>query len=477
MSSAHDSESVSTHQSPPILNTLAKSNPVGRSQRSLTQVQTASFIPITPRNHFRRANGDEKGLPDDYTVPPLSRTPVFHPEPVSGWITHEHPGNAVYFRHTDKNIYTDVDLSNRQTLHTISICVEQILQQDKVEGLLQTGDIDLVLAILTQDKRAHGIKCGYYFVDHTERVTFWLEDFPLKKLLTWNGTSATVVRPVNVKLALEMEYWRHVEKFPSALPISSAVLQQLKDLVLFQVANRLATPWGPSELGSGRDAGEILAVIEALAALIEQGLSTSQNKSSVIADPSCGVIIGRFMRECTQFKVQRGILRNAAIESIPISPSAPSLFPVFSILLFGIPARNFTKLTTIHENGDRELDQFVRSLQNEWQQAILFGTLILNVNIAFLALKTVEDDKLAQAFSYASVTFSLGSIFSALLLSPTYHDRAHNLKQGQFEFFFNPRIIRVGYRREASLYALPFALMTWGRVFPSSRQDVAHLFT
>ncbi|KAK7018179.1 hypothetical protein R3P38DRAFT_1294190 [Favolaschia claudopus] len=95
-----------------------------------------------------------------------------------------------------------------------------------------------------------------------------------------------------------------------------------------------------------------------------------------------------------------------------------------------------------------------------------FGTLILNVNVGFLAILT-DDDGLAQLLSYVSVSFSLASILSALVLSPTYHGGAHNLQQSQVELSNKPRIIQVGYRRWASIYALPFALMTWGAIlFP-----------
>ncbi|KAK7018180.1 hypothetical protein R3P38DRAFT_1294153 [Favolaschia claudopus] len=295
MSSDHHSESVDTHHCSPNLTSLAQSNATERSQLSLAEVQTVSFIPLAPRNKSRRAN-DEERLPEDYTVSPLSR--IIHPETVSGWTTHEHPEGAVYFKHIEENIYADVDLYKPQTLHTVSICVDQILRRQQVEGLLQTGNIDLVLEILAPDKGTNCIKCGYYFVDHTERVAFWLEDFPLKKLLAWNRRSPKLVRPVHVKLALEIEYWNHVENFPSGLPVSSAVLQQLKDRLLYGVANRLATPWGPTEVGSEWDASRILAVVDALGTIIEQGPPTSQENSSVIVDPSCGVIIGRFMREC-----------------------------------------------------------------------------------------------------------------------------------------------------------------------------------
>ncbi|KAJ7896490.1 hypothetical protein B0H13DRAFT_1885109 [Mycena leptocephala] len=82
------------------------------------------------------------------------------------------------------------------TLGTEIICVEQILQRPRVDWLLESENVDLVVDILSHDK--DHIDCAYYFADHAERIIFWIDDFSMNKLTAWRAmpgiTTATQIK-------------------------------------------------------------------------------------------------------------------------------------------------------------------------------------------------------------------------------------------------------------------------------------------
>jgi hypothetical protein len=85
---------------------------------------------------------------------------------------------------------------------------------------MESNQIDVVLDLMKESPEND--ECGYYFVDHSERVIFWLDVFNMSTLQIWYfvpgiETSSHVSEcpaPLNmvetltvVEMALEIEYW------------------------------------------------------------------------------------------------------------------------------------------------------------------------------------------------------------------------------------------------------------------------------
>src|SRR6266436_2159485 len=86
-----------------------------------------------------------------------------------------------------QRIYTDADLYDPGDLAIVSESADQILadleNKAREEGVVLPPDIELVLEIVQQD----GVSiCGYYFVDHSSRCLFWLEQFDAEKMCEGN---------------------------------------------------------------------------------------------------------------------------------------------------------------------------------------------------------------------------------------------------------------------------------------------------
>jgi len=112
--------------------------------------------------------------------------------------------------------------------------------------------------------------------------------------------------------------------------------------------------------------------------------------------------------------------------------------------------------------------RFIDKLQAESQQFILIATFVLNANMAFLSIQSVDNGgntvfnrSAAQIASYISIVASLGSVTLSLLLW-----RQNRPKDGQMEGQAYVGIMHMYPQRRgleilAVLYTLPYALLMW----------------
>ncbi|KAJ7485356.1 hypothetical protein FB451DRAFT_1392105 [Mycena latifolia] len=397
-----------------------QASPTGTSALG-TQYPSVTFIPIAPQifNRYDRCRYIER-VAHDYVLHPVSR--VIHRDPLAEWIPHEHPEGALYFRHIEKNVFTDVDLYDPAAFSHLAVCMEQILRRPHADSVLRSGNVDLVLDILTCDK-AH-LECAYYFVDHAERLVFWIDDFRMSKLKAWRAVPG-ITTATHVRLGLEIEYWQHVDYFPSALPISGAVLKTLRSLILFGITDTMTSLTTTSPFPT-EHMFRMLSVVETITTDIESVGPTEVNTATLmVIDKPWGVAIGRFMIEFARtkfynFNGEPSARLDSTNSVYGPMPEASYPFIFISPLLFNSPRSHLTNIHTMYKDGILNCmgwKHFIRHLRSEWQETILFGTLILNANVGFLAISsgTIALEPPAQTLSYISGFFGLGSIMTGVL--------------------------------------------------------------
>lgn len=118
--------------------------------------------------------------------------------------------------------------------------------------------------------------------------------------------------------------------------------------------------------------------------------------------------------------------------------------------------------------------RFIDKLQSEWQEFIVFATILLNANVAFLAIPGVINQSdsnsstsqtLAATVSYVSTTMSIGSIILGLLLVRQHRTRIR--PDDPFEaaiFLQNRDHPKLGLEPLAIIYSIPYALLMWAMV-------------
>ena len=128
----------------------------------------------------------ETGLPLDSPRPRLPQLP-------EGWRRHVHPEGVVLFYHEglvrffscaytpvanhSQRIFTESNINDRRKEQDILCCAAKLIQQ-AIETHGVTLD-ELTEIVLNVDDSRHW---HYYFVDHTNRLLFWVQSVDVNKL-------------------------------------------------------------------------------------------------------------------------------------------------------------------------------------------------------------------------------------------------------------------------------------------------------
>ncbi|KAI0263352.1 hypothetical protein BC834DRAFT_886873 [Gloeopeniophorella convolvens] len=182
--------------------------------------------------------------------------------------------------------------------------------------------------------------------------------------------------------------------------------------------------------------------------------------------------------------------RNKSIHG-PEGRGPTLFFQVVSIFLFLSPnvhLRELKKLWTDKIVIEAFWKEFVQRLVSEWLEFVLYSTVMLAANVAFLAIQGVilvpSDNpgpsnwikpSPAQVLSSISLVFSIGSVITGLLL--VRHNRTMMLQEPKVasEYLEKKQIRYLGLGLEplAIIFSLTYALLMWSCVVLS----VSHLCT
>ncbi|KAF7316552.1 hypothetical protein MIND_00174500 [Mycena indigotica] len=140
-----------------------------------------------------------------------------------GWTAETHPEGNVYYSTLASQlpVVTCANLQNVSTLEAVDSCTDQIkalLARTRKHTLLPP-DTEIELLIEPEENG----ECGYYFVDHSNRVLFWLEMCDTGTLQLPEIVSAS-----HLKVVLEWLYWAHVEYFPAPNRASIETLDEVE---------------------------------------------------------------------------------------------------------------------------------------------------------------------------------------------------------------------------------------------------------
>lgn len=144
------------------------------------------------------------------------------------------------------------------------------------------------------------------------------------------------------------------------------------------------------------------------------------------------------------------------------------LIRVFSPLLFCAPDTHLRGMRDVWVDGAVQHEAwmtFVAGVQREWEGLVLYATLLLNANVAFLVVPALALNnapaRTAQAASQVSLATSLGSIVIGLLLARKHRDKDDSA-QNAAKYLNKRTHPRLGLETLSILYSLPYALLLWG---------------
>ncbi|KAG2131491.1 hypothetical protein BD769DRAFT_1386709 [Suillus cothurnatus] len=349
--------------------------------------------------------------------------------PSSRWKPLAHPEGALYYYDSTCRIYTDADLSKPSTLSAIEAFADKLYNDARTDPNIDiTSKTELVVEDIDENT------CGYYFVEQDTRCIFWLERFDAESLF---DNIRRVRNMGHIKYAIEAQYWTHCELFPYENRVTPAVLEELKQMIMHAAAVTITSVTSVAPF----DRDELEKMLSLVTEI--EGSSGKGTLEGQFTHTRC--VVARFMSEFIvkakffNFCGQPGA-RLDSDQTIYFKDHDHQslLFIIASLLLFGAPRTHQKDLKKIWVDRiiNRVLwNQFIGKLNDEWTGLALSATVILNANVAFLAIPSVQDT--AKLLSYLSVICSIAVVLLVLLLS-----------------FFGTEALAI-------TYSLPYGLLMW----------------
>ncbi|KAJ7927518.1 hypothetical protein B0H13DRAFT_1970716 [Mycena leptocephala] len=208
--------------------------------------------------------------------------------------------------------------------------------------------------------------------------------------------------------------------------------------------------------------------------------NVGRNVDNKFSGASC--LVGRLMQVFVRARVynfhgEPGARLNVDQSVYATVPKKTLLIKLLSPLLFYAPDFHFVGLQTIYTDGlirHRGWAEFITRLNGEWQEFTLYATVVLNANVAFLAIQSVDNvdnnghqnpnRSPTQISSYLSILTSIGSIIIGLLLVKQNRNRDRVTAPDAAKFISGRTHRTLGLETLAILYSLPYAMLIWSMV-------------
>ncbi|KAK0239693.1 hypothetical protein EDD85DRAFT_822878 [Armillaria nabsnona] len=149
-------------------------------------------------------------------------------------------------------------------------------------------------------------------------------------------------------------------------------------------------------------------------------------------------------------------------------------FRTMNLLLFYAPIKHYTSLHKVWV--DRVISRgpwhrLIEQITDKWQQHVGLATILLAVNMAFLAIPSVDDMGpgqqhrfVTQILCYLSVASSMATIIIGLILMSHHNALKHADVSVVTDFLQRHWQEYTGFERLSVMYSTPYALLMWGMV-------------
>jgi len=452
-SSTSSASSCGFYRAPPSEGTTAgiiSSSSGGPSRASLKSAILEHAEPIAPSDVKRNDRG--RSIPKSKKQNGVMIWPGqkdFDDSPrYEDWAPHIHPDGALYFFDSKRRIYTDADLSDKDERQKISDYADQLCRQASETAGFSWASCELVL-----ETSATG--CGYYFVKPKSRCILWLTPVSSEKI---TRDLERVQSFSHIKYAMETEYWTHCMLFPNNWSVTTEVVVELKHMILHAVAESITSttsviPFNQEELA------KMLDLTDRLKDAIGEPF------------PHAKCIVARFMQDFASanffnFCGQPGARLNSDQSIFTKGKPRRSMFiAILSFCLLWAPYDYAKELDGIWVDKviNRVLwKEFIAKLSNDWSSLALYATVVLNANVAFLAL---GGDTVAKSFSFVSTATSVGVVVLGLILVRQNRRKDQDSAEQASVFLGKMSHPVFGTEVLAVIYSLPYALLMWSMIF------------
>lgn len=441
---------------PPPTNPPLPTNPIPPT----TPAQTFNIFltPIVPESQVKRY---ERHVPVDSEYKPVEvkKGPLDCSEEaaaIDGWQPLTHPEGALFFYHPYKRVFTDADARDPDTALKLATAAEKAYRGARNADIFLHSSVELALEFIKEDGEE---MWGYYFADHERRSIFWFEDHESYDLIN-NVRGAK--RKSHIKYALDSQYWRHIELFPNKRVLPEDIVVTLKEIVMHAHAENITSdtclaPFAPSEIAS------MLGLVD----LLKDSTNKEREHSVWIAARFMRLFCNaKFVNFCGQPGARLDV--DQSLYGEHDTRSKKIILRVMNVILFGSPdaqSRAIHRIWVDETIVQPRWKDFIDRLTTEWNGYTIFSTVMLAVDISFLAVPAVASQAPAIVLAYLSSLCALGSLVVSLILAGQVNDSRRGSAADVASFMVGMSRSMLGLESLALMLSLPFALLIWGMAF------------
>ncbi|KZV64317.1 hypothetical protein PENSPDRAFT_690898 [Peniophora sp. CONT] len=374
------------------------------------------------------------------------------------WIQMVHPDGTLYFYSPSSRAYTEVYLHDIDMLQHVNNLVNYLD--------ITIGELDVKLPAPEEQ-----LKWSYYMVDHKARSLFWLREYDIDRAIFDElGFSS----PDHAKLRLESWYWLHRALYPRQTnlpPFPVDARERLTGMLTFCAADARLKP---NMYTAPLTVEDMIQLVEHLK-LMEDDSKNVSVYFHVVAAKTLHCMI---KWTCDSFHGQPFVRRHRG-SPIRLPPKPTWLLTTLAAILFYAPLSQLQDINAVFADGvfvnTPEWNKHIAKLLAEWEDFVLYATVILTVNVSFLAVPNVmlspggqtggayNPTSAAAIISYTSMLASVGSIIIGLLLVRQHRGEQHadSFRSLRAKFLRARSSVHFGFEPLAIIYSLPYALLMW----------------
>ncbi|KAH8113921.1 hypothetical protein DFH11DRAFT_1544659 [Phellopilus nigrolimitatus] len=472
---------ISKEHAPVIIacSSVPRTPPMARTHQQHARLDSGS-MPMSPTSTLRDSPGaisdvghdgpscypmnmyqeGPENIDSPWVFEPLETFRIYEEKVVPSWSFHVHPEGQPYFFNDCRRFYylTELDLYNSEVLAEMDRFMDEIERKAENFNDLPTH-VEVVLEV--EDG-----SWSYYMMDLDRRCIFWLDRFDAWPIIP---PHFAFEKKDHIRHLLDFEFWQHIEHFPNHRPYVKGVLEDLMG-ILTQGHIDVMTSIESTGAHNSSEFESYMGTMKHIRSLIKVG-GSSCYVNAVTARMMCNFMVERYFNfygfDGARLSLHQSVRGNATKRrSWLIKMLSPVLFYAPETHLYGLE-----RLWLDRVIKKRHWLSFQAKLERDWEGFVLYSTVLLNANVAFLSIPSVLSDNNgplwvspAAIASQVSIIASLGSIIVGLLLVRQLRISAKESVDDAVGFLERRIHPQLGLETMSILYSLPYALLMWGMV-------------
>ncbi|KIK39690.1 hypothetical protein CY34DRAFT_807977 [Suillus luteus UH-Slu-Lm8-n1] len=265
----------------------------------------------------------------------------------------------------------------------------------------------------------------------------------------------------HVRYALEAQYWRHVELFPNKRLLPENVIVKLKEIVMFAQAENITSETCLAPFASD----EVASMLGLVDSLMSSANEEREHSVWIVARFTRLFCNAKFVNFCGQPGARLDVDQSIYGKSNAL-PTWILHFMKFTLFgSFDVQNKAIHRIWVDELVVQPRWKNFIDRLTTEWNGYTIYSTVMLAVDISFLAVQPVQNQMSATLLAYLSTLCVLGSLVVSLVLAGQVNHNRRRSAEDVASFMVGMSRSMLGLESLALILCLPFALLIWAMVF------------